>query len=318
MAEISIQNIEGFFIGNAQDLEGGTGCTAIYCPEGASTGVDVRGGGPATRETDLLNPVNMVDKIHCVMLSGGSAFGLAAADGAMAYLEEHEVGFDVGVGRVPIIPSACLFDLVVGNPKCRPNSEMGYAALVDAEKNAPQSGLVGAGTGATVGKICGAERAMKSGLGIYAEQIGDLKVGAVVAVNALGDVTDWETRRPLAGLLKEYGTGVASTLTVFKQIVDPSFSAFQGNTTLGCVITNAVLTKAQAKKVAMMAHNGYARAICPVHTSADGDAIFAMAKGEVEAHIDVVGAVAAEVMMKAICRAVKVPSAYGFKGYLDL
>lgn len=159
---------------------------------------------------------------------------------------------------------------------------------------------------------------MKSGLGIYAEQIGDLKVGAVVAVNALGDVTDWETRRPLAGLLKEYGTGVASTLTVFKQIVDPSFSAFQGNTTLGCVITNAVLTKAQAKKVAMMAHNGYARAICPVHTSADGDAIFAMAKGEVEAHIDVVGAVAAEVMMKAICRAVKVPSAYGFKGYLDL
>lgn len=318
MAEISIQNIEGFFIGNAQDLEGGTGCTAIYCPEGASTGVDVRGGGPATRETDLLNPVNMVDKIHCVMLSGGSAFGLAAADGAMAYLEEHEVGFDVGVGRVPIIPSACLFDLVVGNPKCRPDSEMGYAALVDAEKNAPQSGLVGAGTGATVGKICGAERAMKSGLGIYAEQIGDLKVGAVVAVNALGDVTDWETRRPLAGLLKEDGTGVASTLTVFKQIVDPSFSAFQGNTTLGCVITNAVLTKAQVKKVAMMAHNGYARAICPVHTSADGDAIFAMAKGEVEAHIDVVGAVAAEVMMKAICRAVKVPSAYGFKGYLDL
>ena len=176
MAEISIQNIEGFFIGNAQDIEGGTGCTAIYCPEGASAGVDVRGGGPATRETDLLNPVNMVDKIHCVMLSGGSAFGLAAADGAMAYLEEHEVGFDVGVGRVPIIPSACLFDLVVGNPKCRPDREMGYAALVDAEKNAPQSGLVGAGTGATVGKICGAERAMKSGLGIYAEQIGDLKV----------------------------------------------------------------------------------------------------------------------------------------------
>ena len=236
----------------------------------------------------------------------------------MAYLEEHEVGFDVGVGRVPIIPSACLFDLVVGNPKCRPDREMGYAALVDAEKNAPQSGLVGAGTGATVGKICGAERAMKSGLGIYAEQIGDLEVGAVVAVNALGDVMDWETHRPLAGLLKEDGTGVASTLTAFKQIVDPNFSAFQGNTTLGCVITNAVLTKSQAKKVAMMTHNGYARAICPVHTSADGDAIFTMAKGKVEAHIDVVGAVAAEVMMKAICRAVKVPSAYGFKGYLDL
>ena len=318
MAEISIQNIEGFFIGNAQDIEGGTGCTAIYCPEGASAGVDVRGGGPATRETDLLNPVNMVDKIHCVMLSGGSAFGLAAADGAMAYLEEHEVGFDVGVGRVPIIPSACLFDLVVGDTKRRPDREMGYAALVDAEKNAPQSGLVGSGTGATVGKICGAERAMKSGLGIYAEQIGDLKVGAVVAVNALGDVMDWETHRPLAGLLKEDGTGVASTLTAFKQIVDPNFSAFQGNTTLGCVITNAVLTKSQAKKVAMMTHNGYARAICPVHTSADGDAIFTMAKGKVEAHIDVVGAVAAEVMMKAICRAVKVPSAYGFKGYLDL
>ncbi|MGI5873286.1 MAG: P1 family peptidase [Bacillota bacterium] len=318
MKEIAIQELDGFYIGNAEDLQGGTGCTAIYCPKGAVTGVDVRGGGPATRETDLLDPVNMVETVHCVMLSGGSAYGLAAADGAMAYMEDHGVGFDVGIGVVPIVPSACLFDLNVGEPGCRPDKSMGYRALVSAEKNDAKEGIHGAGTGATVGKLCGPERSMKSGLGIYAEQAGELKVGAVVAVNALGDVIQEGSNKPLAGLLNEEKTAVASTLTALETIADEGFSVFRGNTTLGCIITNAALTKAQAKKVAMMAHNGYARAIHPVHTSADGDTIFAMARGEVAAHIDVVGAMAAEVMATAIRRAVRVPSAYGFIGSLDL
>lgn len=318
MKEISITEIKGIRIGHAQNMEGGTGCTAIFCPEGVVAGVDVRGGGPATRETDLLNPVNMIEKVHCIMVNGGSAYGLAAAEGAMAYLEEHAIGFDVGVGKVPIIPSACLFDLIVGDPKCRPDKEMGFRALENAEKNEPQQGIVGAGVGATVGKLCGPERAMKSGLGIHAEQYGDLMVGAVVAVNALGDVFDPETHLPLAGLLNEEKNALASTSAAIKAMAEVPFNAFQGNTTLGCVLTNAVLTKSQAKKVSMMAHNGYARAICPVHTSADGDTIFTMATGEVTAHIDAVGVIAAEVMAKAIAKAVKVPSAYGFIGSLDL
>lgn len=318
MKEISINEIKGIRIGHAQNSEGGTGCTAIFCPEGAVAGVDVRGGGPATRETDLLNPVNMIEKVHCIMLNGGSAYGLAAAEGAMAYLEEHGIGFDVGVGKVPIVPSACLFDLIVGDPHCRPDKEMGYHALENTEKNNAEQGIIGAGTGATVGKLCGPERAMKSGLGIHAEQYGDLMVGAVVAVNALGDVFDPETHLPVAGLLNEEKNALASTSAAIKAMAEVPFNAFQGNTTLGCILTNAALTKSQAKKVSMMAHNGYARGICPVHTSADGDTIFTMATGEVTAHIDAVGVIAAEVMAKAIAKAVKVPSAYGFIGSLDL
>lgn len=318
MKEISIKELEGIYIGHAQDKDGGTGCTAIYCPNGAVAGVDVRGGGPATRETDLLDPVNMIEKVHCIMLNGGSAYGLAAAEGAMAYLEEHGIGFDVGVGKVPIVPSACLFDLIVGDATCRPNKEMGYQALVDAEKNDPQQGIIGAGTGATVGKLCGPDRAMKSGLGIHAEQYGDLIVGAVVAVNALGDIFDIETHLPLAGLLNEEKNALSSTSATIKAMAEMPFNVFQGNTTLGCIVTNAVLTKAQAKKVSMMAHNGYARAICPVHTSADGDTIFTMATCDVTAQIDAVGVIAAEVMAKAIAKAVKVSSAYGFIGSLDL
>lgn len=318
MKEIAINTIEGIFIGNAQNETGGTGCTAIYCPAGAVAGADVRGGGPATRETDLLDPVNMIEKVHCVMLSGGSAYGLAAAEGAMGYMEEHGVGFDVGVGKVPIVPSACLFDLVAGDPACRPDSDMGYRAMAAAVENQPAQGLVGAGTGATVGKLCGPERAMKSGLGIYAGQIGDLKIGAVVAVNAIGDVFDPETNLPIAGLLDETKTKVISTTESLIALAGSDFNAFRGNTTLGCIVTNAALTKAQAKKVAMMAHDGYARAIRPVHTSNDGDTIFTMACGTVKTHIDVVGVMAAEVMAKAIARAARVKSAYGFIGSLDL
>lgn len=319
MTEISIREIDGFRIGNAQDIKGGTGCTAIVCPQGAFAGVDVRGGGPATRETDLLKPVNMVEQVHCVMLAGGSAYGLAAADGAMKYLEEHNIGFETGFGKVPIVPGACLFDLVAGDPKCRPTASMGYEALVNAQKGEISEGCVGAGTGATVGKLRGVNFAMKSGLGIYALAVGKLKVGAVVAVNALGNVIDVDTGQALAGLLNQEGTEIISTRGAMYEMVAETINVFSGNTTIGCVITNAKLNKSQCTKVASMTHNGYARAIQPVHTTADGDSIFVMSHGEIEAPLDVVGILSAEVMAKAINRAVlQSQSAYGFKAHCDI
>ena len=311
--EIRISDIKGFRVGHAQDAEGGTGCTAIICEAGAVAGVDVRGGGPASRETELLKPVSAAREIHCVMLSGGSAYGLAAADGAMAYLEEKGVGYDVGIGVVPLVCGASLFDLVAGDPKCRPDKAMGYAACVDAEKNDPKEGNVGAGTGATVGKIKGLERAMKSGLGIYAVQVGEVRCAVVAAVNALGDVLDHETGKPIAGLRTEDGSGLASTAETMLEEISWDRDLYNGNTTLGCIITNAKLTKEQCNKLASVAHNGYARTISPVHTSADGDTIFVMASGEVEVHADALGILATEVMARAINRAVRqAKSAYGF------
>lgn len=318
MTEISINEIEGFLLGNAEDAEGGTGCTAICCPEGAVASVDVRGGGPATRETDLLDPVKMMDRVHCVMIGGGSAFGLAAADGAVRYLEEHDIGFDTGWGKVPIVTAACLFDLICGDPKCRPGSDMGYRALENAQKRCLTGGNVGAGTGATVGKLFGIEWAMKSGLGIFAGQYGALKIGAVVAVNALGDIVDPFSGKVLAGLLDEDKKSFDISSEAIKNMIPEDYNAFSSNTTLCCVITNAALTKVQAKKVAEMAHDGYARAINPVHTTADGDSIFVMSHGDVPVHLDVAGALAAEVTARAVARAAEVHSAYGYKGRLDL
>ncbi|MDO4542117.1 MAG: P1 family peptidase [Bacillota bacterium] len=319
MKEININLIDGFKIGHAQDLTGGSGCTAIVCPCGAYAGAEVRGGAPATREIALLDPVNMVEQIHCVMLSGGSAFGLAAAEGAMTYLEEQDIGFDTGAGRVPIVSSACLFDLVAGDSKCRPTAAMGYEAMKNAEKNQPSQGCVGAGTGATVGKLKGPGYAMKSGLGIYAVSVGALQMGAIVAVNALGDVFDLESGKALAGLLNEDKTAVVSTRQALYAMAAESFNVFAGNTTIGCIITNAKLTKTQCAKVAAMTHNGYARVICPVHTSADGDTVFVLSHGDVLAHIDVVGTLCAEVMAKAINNAVLAShSCYGFKANCDL
>lgn len=319
MKEVSITSIPGIKIGHAQDLEGGTGCTVILCEQGACAGVDVRGGGPASRETELLKPVSLVEQIHAVMLSGGSAYGLDAGAGAMKYLEEKGIGFNVGVGVVPIVCGASLFDLAVGNPKCRPDQQMGYQACENAGSEPPEEGNVGAGTGATVGKFLGVERMMKSGLGTYALQIGNLIVGAVVAVNSLGDVIDVETGKRLAGMLNEEQTAVISTEETLYQLYDSNRNVFSGNTTLGCIVTNAKLNKNQANKIASIAHNGFARAIRPVHTMADGDIIFALSAGEVEVMPDAVGALAAEVMAKAINRAVlKAQSAYGLKAACDL
>ena len=315
MKEIKISDIKGIKIGHAQDIEGGTGCTAVICEQGAFAGVDVRGGGPASRETELLKPINMVQQIHCVMLSGGSAFGLAAGDGAMTYLEEKGAGFDVGVGVVPIVCGASLFDLVVGDPKCRPDKAMGYEACKNSDSDAePAEGNVGAGTGATVGKFRGPEFIMKSGLGIYAVQIGDVQCAAVVAVNALGDVIDYDTHERIAGMLNSTKNGIGNTVEAMYEEIGKAKNVFTGNTTIGCIITNAKLNKDQCNKLAQIAHNGYAKVISPVHTSADGDTIFVMATGEVEVGPDSLGALATEVMARAINRAAKkAEPAYGLK-----
>lgn len=319
MKEISISDIQGIKVGHAGNKKGATGCTVIICEKGARAGVDVRGGAPASRETELLKSVNMVEEIHAVMISGGSAYGLDAAAGAMAYLEEKGVGFDVGVGVVPIVCGASLFDLVVGDPKCRPDKKMGYEACKNAETGqAAAEGNVGAGTGAAIGKFLGVKHMMKSGLGIYAVQIGELQVAAVVAVNALGDVIDVDSGKRIAGLLNEDNTMLSNTEETMYALYSEDKNVFSGNTSIGCIVTNAKLTKPQANKLASIAHNGFARAIRPVHTMADGDTIFVMATGEVDALPDAAGALAAEVMSRAINRAVrKAEPAYGLKAARD-
>ncbi|NLJ97672.1 MAG: P1 family peptidase [Tissierellia bacterium] len=316
MKEIQFTHIDGIRVGNAQDLEAATGCTVIICEEGATGGVDVRGGAPGTRETDLLKPENLVDKIHGIVLSGGSAFGLDAASGAMKYLEERDIGFDVQVTKVPIVCSAVLFDLIIGDSSRRPDFEMGYQACVNATNLECPNGNIGAGTGATLGKFLGPDRAMKGGLGSYAIQIGDLKVGALVAVNCLGDVIDPQTGEILAGLLDEEGQKLIGTENILFKDYDINRNVFNGNTTIGVVATNGIFTKAEANKIASMAHNGYARTIRPAHTLFDGDTIFTMATGKVEADINVVGTLAAKVMERAIINGIKsANSLYGFKGY---
>ena len=337
MKEIGITDIKGIKVGHASNYEAGTGCTAILCEEGACASVDVRGGGPASRETELLRPEKMVERIHCVMLSGGSAYGLDAGAGAMQYLEEKGIGFDVGVGVVPIVCGASLFDLELGDPKVRPDKAMGYAACQAAEAGEePAMGVIGAGTGATVGKFRGADYMMKTGIGIYGVQVGDVQCAALVAVNALGDIIDYDSHQPLAGMLDTEKKRIAGTLAAMYEELGkdrniwtddgsgekPAPAAPAGevtNTTLGVIVTNARLTKAQCSKLAQIAHNGYAQAIVPVHTSADGDTIFVLATGETEASPDCLGALATEVMARAICRsATEATPCFGLKTAADL
>ena len=316
---IPFTNIDGIKVGNAQDMEAITGCTVILCEEGATAGVDVRGGSPGTRETDLLKSENLVDKIHGVMLAGGSAFGLDAASGAMKYLEESGIGFDVQVTKVPIICSAILFDLNIGDYRVRPDSEMGYTACMNATDKECPNGSIGAGTGATVGKFFGNERAMKGGLGSYAVEVGDLKVGAIVAVNCLGDVIDPSTGEILAGLLDESGEVLIGTEDVLTSLYREKRNIFSGNTTIGVVATNGKLTKPEANKLASMAHNGYGRTMRPAHSIFDGDTIFTMATGKVDADINVVGLLAARTMEQAVINAVKSANSLGgFKTYRSL
>ena len=319
MREISIKEIENIKIGNAEHKEAGTGCTVIICESGAPTGLDVRGGGPASRDTELLKPVSAAQSIHAVLLSGGSAFGLDAAGGVMQYLEERDVGFDVGITKVPLVCQSCLFDLGVGNFKVRPDKKMGYEACLNAEKGNYKDGNVGAGTGATVWKLHGADDCMKSGIGSYAVQIGELKVGAIVAVNALGDIYDWKSGKKVAGLLAKDKKTLLNTEDEFYKNYQIVENKFVENTTIGVIITNAKFNKTQLCKIASMTQNGYARSIRPVHTTADGDSIYAMSVGEVLADQDMVGTLSAQVMSEAILRAVmSAESAYGFISTKDL
>lgn len=319
LKEIHISEIEAFRIGHAQDEAHATGCTAIICEKGAWAGVDVRGGSPASRETELLKPVNTVQQIHCVMLSGGSAFGLEAGDGAMQFLEEKGVGFDVGIGRVPIVCGASLFDLELVSFDRRPDKAMGYAACQDAFfSKEPGEGNVGAGTGATVGKFHNMEGMMKCGIGISAAQIGNVKCGAIVAVNALGDVIDPDTGKILAGLLNKEQTGFADTKKCMYEEMEHPRDLWKGNTTIGCIVTNGKLDKCQCNKAASIVHNGFARTIRPAHSTADGDTIFVMASGEVEVAPDAFHVLAQEVMERAVKRAALMAKpAYGLKAAVD-
>jgi L-aminopeptidase/D-esterase-like protein len=317
--EIGFTHIEGIQVGHAEDLHAATGCTVIIAEKGAVAGVDVRGGAPGTRETDLLNPVNLVEKVHAVFLAGGSAFGLDAASGVMRFLEEKDIGFDVQVARVPIVCGAVLFDLAVGDPRVRPDGEMGYRACRHASAGDCAQGNVGAGTGASVGKILGMERAMKSGLGCHAVQVGELQVGALVAVNCLGDVIDPLTGERIAGTLGEDGKTFVDTEEIMVGAYAGEKSPFVSNTTIGVVATNASLSKSQAAKVASMAHNGYARTLRPAHTMFDGDTIFSMATGSIVADANVVGLLAARVMERAVIAAIRKATALcGLKSWSDL
>jgi L-aminopeptidase/D-esterase-like protein len=319
MKEISFTQIEGIQVGHAEDLLAATGCTVIIAEEGAVAGVDVRGGAPGTRETDLLNPVNLIEKVHGVFLAGGSAFGLDAGSGVMRWLEEKGIGFDVQVARVPIVCGAVLFDLVVGDPRVRPDGEMGYRACRNASAGECVQGCVGAGAGASVGKILGMGRAMKSGLGCHAVQVGELQVGALVAVNCLGDVIDPLTGERLAGTLGEDGRTLVDTEEIMIDESEGMKNRFVSNTTIGIVATNASLSKPQAAKIASMAHNGYARTLRPAHTMFDGDTIFSMATGTTGADLNVVGLLAARVMERAVIAGVKnATSLCGLKSYSDL
>jgi L-aminopeptidase/D-esterase-like protein len=313
----AITDVPGIEVGHWTDLEAATGCTVVLCRNGAVGGVDVRGGAPGTRETDLLRPECLVDRVHAVLLSGGSAFGLAAADGVMRYLEEQGIGFDVGVAKVPIVPAAILFDLAIGRADVRPGPGSGYAACEAAIRGPVAEGNVGAGTGATVGKMMGVGLAMKSGLGTASQVIGELAVGALAAVNALGDVVNPATGQVLAGARSPTGEGFADSLTLVKAGLAQA-SAGQ-STTLGVVATNAALNKAQARKVAQMAHDGLARTIRPVHTPFDGDTIFALSTGDLPVDVGLVGAIAAETLAQAVVRAVQAAqSLHGIPAMRDL
>jgi len=308
-------DVPGVLVGHATDLEGITGCTVVLFegPNGAVVGVDVRGSSPGTRETDRLGPVGAVRPTHALLLTGGSAFGLAAADGVVRFLEERGVGLDVGVARIPLVSAAVIFDLVAGDPAARPGSAMGYEAASAAARGDFAQGSVGAGTGATVGKVLGMERAMKGGVGSASVSLeGGLVVGALAAVNAFGDVRD-ERGAALAGPRLEDGT-LGDTVKLLPEAA--ARMRWGENTTLGIVATNAGLTKPQANKVAQMAHDGLARAIEPVHTTVDGDVVFAASVGALDAVVDVVGAWGARAMQEAILRAVR--SAKGVPGIPSL
>ncbi|MGE3959534.1 MAG: P1 family peptidase [Vicinamibacterales bacterium] len=306
-ANRTITAVDRIKVGSVTLTERPTGCTVIVVDgEGAVGGVSQRGGAPGTRETNLLDPSNQVDKVNAVVLAGGSAYGLDAATGTMRWLEEHDMGWDVRIAKVPIVPAAILFDLPVGgNPKIRPTADCGFRAAGAATKDPVKEGTIGAGAGATVGKSGGGGRSMKGGLGSYSITLpSGLQVGAIVAVNAVGDIIDPDTGQVVAGVRNADGT-LADARTLLRAGSPREAPRAGANTTIGLVATNAKLTKAQAHRMALMADDGFARAIFPAHTLGDGDTVFSLATGTWTGQVDIsqIGALAADVMARAIVRA---------------
>lgn len=303
----SIVDVAGVSVGHFTDTRRPTGCTVVLVPGGAVCGVDVRGAAPGTRETELLSPLNAVEQVHAVLLAGGSAFGLDAAGGVMRWLEDHGIGVQVGPVRVPIVPAAILFDLWLGDARIRPDAAAGHAACLAASREAPAQGNVGAGAGASVGKLFGIARAMKGGIGSASVTVDGITVGAIVAVNALGDVVDPATGRPLAGARTVDGRALQGTMATLLRGELPAPLQPGSATTIGIIATDAQLTKAQANKIAQMAHDGLARCINPVHTMGDGDALFALGTGAARRAADtsLLGALAAEVTARAVLNAVR-------------
>jgi L-aminopeptidase/D-esterase-like protein len=302
-----ITDVQGIQVGHFTDSRRPTGCTVLIFEKGATAGVDVRGSAPGTRETDLLSPTNSVQQVQAILLAGGSAFGLDAATGVVRYLEEHGLGFHLGGVVVPIVPAAILYDLGIGDPKIRPTADSGYKACQNASSSVVAEGNVGAGAGATVGKMFGPKQAMKSGLGTASIRVGKtgVIVGAIVAVNAVGDVVDPKTAKIIAGARKPDGSGFLDSMAQIRE--GRSVELLVGaNTTIGVVATNVALDKTQMTKIAQMAQDGLARTINPSHTLADGDTIFAVATGAIStrANHGAIGAIAADVMAQAVVRAV--------------
>lgn len=304
--EISIKDLEGVSIGHAQDDEAKTGVSVIYFQNGAQAGCDISGGGPASRETPLTDPLTADNPLNAVVLSGGSAYGLAASDGVMRCLEENRIGYNTGYALVPLVCQSCIYDLGYGKNNVRPDAAMGYAACKNAMESCNESmGNVGAGTGASVGKLLGMKQATKAGLGIHAIQVGELKIAAVVAVNAFGDIFNPENGQKVAGLLDPARKVFVDLEQVFLSFMSAPKDLFNSNTTIGCIITNAKFDKAKLNKIAAMTRNAYARCINPVGTMADGDSIYACSVGEVVSDVNLVGTLSAKVMQKAILKAIE-------------
>lgn len=304
--EISIRDMEGVSIGHAQNEEAKTGVSVIYFKNGAQAGCDISGGGPASRETPLTSPLTADNPLNAVVLSGGSAYGLAASDGVMRCLEENGIGYNTGNALVPLVCQSCIYDLGYGKSNVRPDAAMGYEACKKALESCDDSmGNVGAGTGASVGKLLGMKQATKSGLGIYAIQVGELKIAAVVAVNAFGDIFNPENGQKVGGLLDPARKVFIDLEQAFLSFMSAPKDLFNSNTTIGCVITNAKFDKAKLNKIASMTRNAYARCINPVGTMADGDSIYACSVGEVVSDVNLVGTLSAKVMQKAILKAIE-------------
>jgi L-aminopeptidase/D-esterase-like protein len=317
-----ITDIDGIKVGHFTETRRPTGCTVILYEQGAIAGVDVRGSAPGTRETDLLKPTNLVDRVNAIVLSGGSAFGLDSASGVMRYLEEHDAGYPTAAGKVPIVPAAILYDLNVGDGKIRPNSDSGYKACSNAKGGPVEEGTVGAGAGATIGKI-GGGKPMKGGIGTASIRLPNgLIVGAIVAVNCAGDVIDPKTGKIVAGARTADGKGFLNIIQAYRSGRGVIQNAPVGqNTTIGVVGTNARFDKTQMTKIAEMAHDGMARAINPTHTPSDGDTLFALTTGAsaASANLTAIGALAAEAVSEAILRGVmKAKSIPGFPSVRDL